>query len=294
MSFKSMKKSSAKDLSKLTDQLEKMNTKTERGSDNEGFWKLTVDKAGNGHATIRFLPAPEGEDIPWVRMWDHGFQGPGGLWYIENSLTTLGKKDPCSEHNSALWNSGADKDKETVRKQKRRLSHISNILVVNDPSNPENNGKVFLFKYGAKIFDHLNSVMNPEFDDQEASNPFDLWTGSDFKLRARKVEGYRNYDKSSFENPSAIDKDDKKLEAIYNEEKSLNNFIAADKFKSYEELRARLVTVLQLEDATVAGEVAPTPSGAQSGIAPIASADEVPADEDDDSLDYFKKLAAED
>ncbi len=290
-----MKKSGAKNLAKLNEQLEKMNTKTDRGGDQEGFWKLTVDKAGNGHAVIRFLPAPAKEDIPWIRIWDHGFQGPGGLWYIENSLTTLGKKDPCSEHNSALWNSGADKDKDTARKQKRRLAHISNILVVSDPSNPENDGKVFLFKYGAKIFDHLNGVMNPEFDDQTASNPFDLWTGSNLKLRARKVEGYRNYDKSAFDEPSSIDEDDAKLEEIYNSESPLQPFIAPDKFKSYEDLRARLVVVLQLQDDSAPLEQAPTPDSPQSGSAPIASADEVPATEDDDdTLDYFKKLAEED
>lgn len=294
MSFKSMKKSSTKDLAKLTEQLEKQNTKSDR-ADQEGFWKLTVDKAGNGHAVIRFLPAVPKEDIPWVRIWDHGFQGPGGQWYIENSLTTLGKKDPCSEHNSALWNSGADSDKDIARKQKRRLAHISNILVVSDPGNPENNGKVFLFKYGAKIFDHLNGVMNPEFDDQVASNPFDLWTGSNFKLRARKVEGYRNYDKSAFEDASAICDDDEKLEEIYNSQRPLQSFVSLDKFKSYEELRARLVIVLQLEEPESQNETAPTPNTPSDDSAPLKSADEVPLDEtDDDSLEYFASLAEED
>lgn len=297
MSFASLKKSSKKDFSKLTEEIEKLNsssTNTNGNNTDNRLWKLTVDKAGNGHAVIRFLPAPEGEDIPWVRIWDHGFQGPGG-WYIENSLTTLGKKDPVSEHNSKLWNSGIESNKDVARKQKRRLSHYANIYVLNDPANPDNNGKIFLFKFGKKIFDKLNDMMNPEFDDETPTNPFDLWTGANFKLRARQVAGFRNYDKSEFESASALSEDDGELEKIWGQEYSLQEFVAPKNFKSYDELNARLTKVLGLAEQ----------SGLEDSPEPQMAFDEAPAlptaetvsddnnDDEDDSLSYFSKLADE-
>lgn len=297
MSFASLKKSSKKDFSKLTEEIEKLNsssTNTNGNNTDNRLWKLTVDKAGNGHAVIRFLPAPEGEDIPWVRIWDHGFQGPGG-WYIENSLTTLGKKDPVSEHNSKLWNSGIESNKDVARKQKRRLSHYANIYVLNDPANPDNNGKIFLFKFGKKIFDKLNDMMNPEFDDETPTNPFDLWTGANFKLRARQVAGFRNYDKSEFESASALSEDDGELEKIWGQEYSLQEFVAPKNFKSYDELNARLTKVLGLAEQ----------SGLENSPEPQMAFDEAPAlptaetvsddnnDDEDDSLSYFSKLADE-
>lgn len=297
MSFASLKKSSKKDFSKLTEEIEKLNsssTNTNGNNTDNRLWKLTVDKAGNGHAVIRFLPAPEGEDIPWVRIWDHGFQGPGG-WYIENSLTTLGKKDPVSEHNSKLWNSGIESNKDVARKQKRRLSHYANIYVLNDPANPDNNGKIFLFKFGKKIFDKLNDMMNPEFDDETPTNPFDLWAGANFKLRARQVAGFRNYDKSEFESASALSEDDGELEKIWGQEYSLQEFVAPKNFKSYDELNARLTKVLGLAEQ----------SGLEDSPEPQMAFDEAPAlptaetvsddnnDDEDDSLSYFSKLADE-
>ena len=168
------------------------------------FWKPTVDKAGNGYAVIRFLPAPQGEDLPWVRYWDHGFQGPSGLWYIENSLTSIGQNDPVSEMNSVLWNSGREEDKQTARDRKRRLHYVSNIMVVSDPGNPDNEGKVFLYKFGKKIFDKIMDVMQPQFADEDPVNPFDFWEGANFKLKIQQVAGYRNYDKSEFANTSAL------------------------------------------------------------------------------------------
>ena len=202
-----------------------------------------MDKTGNGYAVIRFLPAPDGEDLPWVKMYSHGFQGPGG-WYIENSLTTIGQKDPVSEYNRTLWNSGNDKDKEIVRKQKRKLSYYANIYVVKDPANPANDGNVFLFKFGKKIFDKIMAAMQPEFEDETPINPFDFWQGANFKLKIRKVDGYWNYDKSEFDSPSALLDDDDALEALWKTQHSLAAMTAADQFKTYEQLQTRLDYVL--------------------------------------------------
>ena len=303
MSFATLKKARKSDFSKLTEEIEKLNTTNKNNNGNsadERLWKLTVDKAGNGHAIIRFLPAPKGEDIPWVRIWDHGFQGPGG-WYIENSLTTLGKKDPVSEHNSKLWNSGIESNKDVARKQKRRLSHYANILVVSDSANPDNEGKTFLFKFGKKIFDKVNDSMNPEFDDETPVNPFDLWEGANFKLRARQVAGFRNYDKSEFDSPAALSEDDAEMEKIWNQEYSLQEFLEPKNFKSYEELATRMTRVLGLE-ASVMGEdgnsfadtddsPAPTRQSIDARSMPTAEADA--GSEEDDSLSYFSKLADE-
>jgi hypothetical protein len=282
-SFSQLKQSSNSSLDSLSKELTKLNESASNNGQDDRFWKLSVDKAQNGHAVIRFLPASNNETVPWVRMFSHGFQGSGG-WYIENSLTTIGQKDPVSEYNTKLWNSGIDSDKELARKQKRKLQYIANIFVVSDPANPDNEGKVFLFKFGKKIFDMVNDKMNPEFEDETAVNPFDLWNGCNFRLRARKKDGYRNYDKSEFDSASALADDDAELERIWNTQYSLEELVAPDQFKSYDELKA------QFERAIGSGSV-----GSDSVFE-----DEVPTtnyqenssiDENDDSLDYFKKLA---
>ena len=215
-SFAALKKSRSSSLSKLVTETAKINAPAEGSNEDNRFWTPSVDKAGNGYAVIRFLPEPKGEDLPWVRVFSHGFQGPAGKWYIENSLTTFNEKDPVSEYNSSLWNNGTDAGKEQARKQKRRLSYIANIYVVKDPANPENEGQVKLYKFGKKIFDKLNEKMNPEFEDETATNPFDFWEGADLKLKIRNVEGYRNYDKSEFAEVSPLlNGDDDKLEKVY-------------------------------------------------------------------------------
>ena len=283
--------------------LEDLNKKLASVSGNEGkssddrFWSPSVDKAGNGYAVIRFLPAPPNEDVPFIRMFDHGFQGPGG-WYIENSLTTLGKNDPVSEYNSKLWNSGIEANKEIARKQKRRLHFISNIYVVQDSGNPDNEGKVFLFKYGKKIFDKLNEAMNPQFADEEAVNPFDLWAGANFKLKIRNVEGYRNYDKSEFDKSGPLLNDDSELETIWKGEHSLQAFLEPSNFKSYDELKAKLMKVLDENDSSDRSSKAvdedlpwnesPAPK-LKEAAAPKFSVDT--DDEDDESLEFFKSIA---
>jgi hypothetical protein len=221
--FAQMKQNRKAQFDKLAEEATKVTNNIKKSGDDR-VWSPFVDKAGNGSAIIRFLPAPPGEDVPFVRYWDHGFQGPGG-WYIENSLTSIGQDDPVSEVNSKLWNSGKESDKEVARKQKRRLHYISNVYVVSDPNNPDNEGKVFLYKYGKKIFDKINSVMHPEFEDESAVNPFDLWEGANFRLRIRNVEGYRNYDKSTFDSSTALLEDDEDLEKIWNSEYSLKEFL---------------------------------------------------------------------
>jgi len=302
MSFASLKKSSYTD---LLSKAESLNKTEVRGAD-ERIWKPEVDKAGNGYAVIRFLPAPDGEDLPWAQVWSHAFQGPGG-WYIENSLTTLGKKDPVSDLNRTLWNSGNDADKETARKQKRKLSYYSNIYVVQDPANPENEGRVFLYKFGKKIFDKLTEAMQPAFADETPINPFDFWKGADFKVKIRKVEGYWNYDKSEFAEPSTLKGfDDSELELIWKQQYSLTDFTAPDKFKTFEELETRLQTVLsatqptrripdaELEDESEGKyrEVRGATEIAASAAPSFKSAS-APVEEEDDALSYFAKLANE-
>ena len=244
MSFASLKKQSGSVFDKLTREIEKIsNPETSSGAD-ERFWKPEMDKSGNGYAVIRFLPAPEGEDIPWAKVWSHAFQGPGG-WYIENSLTTLNRKDPVGEMNRELWNSGSDADKEIARKQKRKLSYYANIYVVEDPAHPENEGRVFLYKFGKKIFDKIMASMQPEFKDETPINPFDLWEGANFKLKIRKVDGYWNYDKSEFSRPGTLANfDDDELEAVWKKQYSLTEFTDEKNFKTYEELENRLQLVL--------------------------------------------------
>jgi len=242
MSFANLKKQSSLGslTAKLVKEVEKANTNS---SSDDRFWKPEMDKTGNRFAIVRFLPAVEGEELPWTKMYSHAFQGPGG-WYIENSLTTIGQKDPVSEHNRELWNSGNDKDKETVRKQKRKLSYYSNIYVVKDPANPQNEGRVFLFKYGKKIFDKIMEAMQPEFEDETPINPFDFWQGANFKIKIVKKDGYWNYDKSEFDRIAPLLDDDDALEALWKKQYSLDAISASDQFKSYEDLEKRLKYVL--------------------------------------------------
>ncbi len=292
-SFGALKRNRAEGFDKLTASLNKLNQKSGGPGPDDRFWKPEVDKAGNGYAVIRFLPESEGEDVPFVRKWDHGFQGPGG-WYIEDSLTTLGQKDPVSEYNSMLWNSGIESNKDKARKQKRRLSFISNIYIVKDPSNPENEGKVFLYKYGKKIFDKLNEAMNPQFEDESPINPFDLWEGADFKLKIRNVEGFRNYDKSELDVSAALFEEDEQLEEVWKSQYALQEFVSPSNFKTYEELQTKLNRVLGLDGAapaTTAESSFQAEPPAEIPSAPAAAQPEVAASEDDESLDFFKKLA---
>jgi hypothetical protein len=260
------------------------------------LWKPTVDKQNNGYAIIRFLPATEGAELPWIRFWDHGFKGPTGKWYIEKSLTSIGQEDPVGELNSRLWNSGIEADKETARAQKRRLHHVSNILVVSDPGNPANEGKVFLYNYGKKIFDKFMDAWSPEFADETPMNPFCMWEGADFKLKIRDVEGYRNYDKSEFASQEALSEDDDKLESIYNSMHDLNVY-AKDGYKSYAELKTKLMSVLGEAAVGGAPSVAQERSlGEERSAPPIKSAPApemsavASSDDDDDIMSHFANL----
>jgi hypothetical protein len=272
-----------------------------RGADDR-YWQPEVDKAGNGYAVIRFLAPPKGEELPWVRIWNHGFQGPAGKWYIENSLTTLGKADPVSEYNTELWNSGSEANKEIARKQKRKLSYVVNILVVKDQAHPENEGKVFLYKFGKKIFDKIKDIAEPQFEDEKPINPFDFWEGANFKLKIRNVEGYRNYDKSEFDGISAISEDDAEIEKIWSKQHSLVQFLEAKNFKSYDELKKKFEMVMGLNGASTAAvkpaadvdldDVATARVAQKTEKAPVkVPAKEVDFDDDEDSLSYFAKLA---
>lgn len=268
----------------------------------ERQWKPTVDKAGNGYAVLRFLPAPEGNELPWVRYWDHGFKGPTGQWYIEKSLTSIGQQDPVGELNSRLWNSGNEADKETARSQKRRLHYVANVLVESDPANPQNEGKVFLYTFGKKIFDKIMDVMQPQFQDEDPVNPFDFWEGASFKLKIRNVEGYRNYDKSEFASPAPLlNGDDSELEQIYDQLFDLNEFTDPAQYKTYDELKARLALVLgEAAPRTARADVdldatrAPTPIRASAPAEPEVVTADLSADGEEDTLSYFAKLAAED
>ena len=309
MDFSALKSRSGKSsMEKLTQELSKLNTQTDSKGSDDRFWYPAVDKAGNGYAVIRFLPAPGDEDVPFVRMFEHGFKGPTGLWYIENSLTTIGKQDPVGELNSKLWNESTDDNspgRKQARAQKRKLNYVCNIYIVQDQANPENNGKVKLFKIGKKIFDKLNEAMNPQFADEKPMNPFDLWEGANFKLKIRTVEGYRNYDKSEFAEAGPLFEDDKKLEAVWKSEHLLQPFMAPENFKSYDDLKARLNKVLGLTESGGA-----EPSAARQAAAarkPSPTADDLPwqepkaqraapakaaaDDDDDEDLAFFKRLA---
>jgi len=307
MSFDALKKNRSASLNKLNSQLEKI-SKPSYSDPNEGkFWKPTRDKAGNGFAIIRFLPAPSGEEMPFVRIWDHGFQGPTGLWYIENSLTTLNQDDPVSEFNSKLWNSGIDSDKDQARKQKRRLKYVANIQVIKDSSNPDNDGKVFLYSFGKKIFDKLNDLMNPTFEDETPVNPFDFWEGANFRLKIRQFEGYPNYDKSEFDTPSPLSQEDSQLESIWNQQHSLQEVVDPKNFKSYSDLKTKLYRVLALDAEPSTPTMATDDSddldlsnmgNMQSAAPQVTLPEAAPAasstlsmDDDDDDLSIFKELA---
>jgi len=304
MSFSDLKKQSKLGslTAKLVKEVEKMNNTTSSGDDR--VWKLECDKSGNGYAVIRFLPAPNGEDLPFVKLYSHAFQGSGG-WYIENSLTTLNQKDPVSEMNSELWNNGTDAGKEIARKQKRKLTYVSNIYVVKDPANPDNEGKVFLYKFGKKIFDKITAAMQPEFEDETPIDPFDFWQGANFKLKAKNVAGYRNYDSSEFAAQGAMLDDDDAMEAVWKKQYSLAELVAPDQFKSYDELKKRLDYVLgnkgaRRQDPEVADEESTSRGSVREldedlrtelkNLAPTRSSS-VDEDEDDDTLSYFAKLA---
>ena len=290
MSLEALKKSNS--LDKLLNAVKEDSAPQEKKSYvDERLWKPELDKSGNGYAVIRFLPAVEGEDMPWAKVWNHAFQGPTGQWYIENSLTTVGQKDPVSEHNTKLWNTGLESDKETARKQKRKLQYFSNIYVVSDSKHPENEGKVFLYRYGKKIFDKLMAAMQPEFEDETPINPFDFWEGANFKLKIRKVDGYWNYDKSEFETPSALG-DDSVIESVWKKQYSLKEFTAPTNFKSYEELKTRLDAVLS---GTVSvGNVTDTMDD-EPIVSPKVDTKPVESkqEDEDDTMDYFNKLASQ-
>ena len=291
MSLDTLKKSSS--LDKLLNAVKEDSAPQDKKSyKDDRLWKPVLDKSGNGYAVIRFLPAVDGEDLPWAKVWNHAFQGPTGQWYIENSLTTISQKDPVSEHNTRLWNTGLESDKEIARKQKRKLQYFSNIYVVSDSKHPENDGKVFLYRYGKKIFDKVMEAMQPAFEDEKAINPFDFWEGANFKLKVRKVDGFWNYDKSEFADVSPLLDDDDAIEEIWKRQYALAEHTAATNFKSYDELKTRLDTVLsgtvsvgnvtdELQDAPVA-----TPKVDTKPVeAPTSNDDEA------DTMEYFEKLA---
>lgn len=300
MSFANLKKNRAAGVSKLVEEANRQSGGGSRNFGDDRLWKPTVDKAGNGYAVIRFLPEAPDNDLPWVRYWDHGFQGPTGQWYIEKSLTSVDKPDPVSEFNSELWNSGIESDKEIARKQKRRLHYVANIYVVSDSANPENEGKVFLYQFGKKIFDKIMDAMKPEFEDETPVNVFDFWKGANFKLKIRQVEGYRNYDKSDFSSPEVLLDDDESLEKVYNKLYDLREFTDPEAYKSYAELKAKLGRVLQLNDPSTSmpdprSDLDETVSAPKVGRedepelkAPVEESNE------DADLGYFKQLAEED
>ena len=297
MSFANLKRQSG-NLDKLSKAIEALSQTSEGSSEkSDNFWRPEVDKAGNGMATIRFLPASEkdGEDgLPWVKIFSHGFQGPGG-WLIDNCLTTKNQQCPVCEHNSTLWNSGIEANKDVVRKQKRKLNYIANVYIVSDPKHPENEGKIKLFKFGKKIFDKITEAMNPQFEDETPINPFDLWKGANFKLKIRKVEGYQNYDKSEFDSPSALSDDDGKLEQIWKDSFSLKELTDDKEFKSYDTLKGRLDKVLGLNGEAPRTTVEQVK--AKTFDAPKAKSEDSPFKDDtseDDDMAYFAKLAEED
>jgi len=302
MDIQSLRKMRNSDFGAISNAFEKVaNPQSEQKSyTDDRFWRLEGDKAGNGTATIRFLPRVEGDELPWVRIFSHGFQGPTGKWYIENSLTTLGENDPVGELNTQLWNSGSEANKEIARKQKRRLSFTANILIVSDPKHPENEGKVFLWKFGKKIFDKIMDKARPTFEDEKPVNVFDFWEGANFKLRMRKKDGYANYDESAFMEPSAISNDDEEILKIANSQHKLSEFVDRKNFKSYDELKKKLNEVLSGDSfaSKSAAEIA------EQEDRPVASAPKIAAksapkmpeinDDDEDVMSYFEKIAQED
>lgn len=309
MSFSNLKKDRGrKGIAALAEEAAKMN-KPGGSFDDDRFWKPSRDKSDNGYAVIRFLPAVDGEDIPWVRIFSHGFKGPKGQWYIENCPTTIGGKCPACERNTELWNSGVDANKDIARKRKRRLQYVSNVYIVSDPSNPENEGKVFLYKYGTKIFTKLMDAMDPEFEDEKAINPFCFWEGADFKIKIRRVKGFVNYDKSEFAAQAQfLDANEEALEALYGQQHPLQPFIATGEFKEYKALLSRVQTVLESVDTlqSSAADAADEAAGAEETSADVDAAIRqeaaepviVASDEDDGDTatakSYFENLADED
>tara|TARA_R100001463_G_scaffold20537_2_gene49947 strand:+ start:2421 stop:3308 length:888 start_codon:yes stop_codon:yes gene_type:complete len=295
MDFDQLKTSSS-GFDKLTKALEEnLNPEDSKKSNkyqDERLWKPELDKTGNGYAVLRFLPATSGEDMPWVRLWSHAFQGPGG-WYIENSLTTLGHKDPVSEENTRLWNTGVESDKGIARNRKRKLSYYANVYVVSDPTHPENEGQVKLFKFGKKIFDKITEAMQPAFEDETPINPFDFWKGANFKLKIRKVDGFWNYDKSEFEGVSAIADNDDNIKAIWEKQYPLKPFLETSNFKSYEELKEKLNRVITGTKSTDTVENVDLPSTSTGTVKSQDGTSKATASESDDTLDYFSKLAEE-
>ena len=298
MDFESLKQSQSS-FDKITKALEQSSEKPEISGNSKNkyqddrIWKPELDKTGNGYAVIRFLPASTGEEMPWQRVWSHAFQDKGG-WYIENSLTTLNQKDPVSEENTRLWNTGVDSDKEIARKRKRKLSYYSNIYVVSDPKHPENEGKVFIFKFGKKIFDKITEAMQPAFDDETPINPFDFWKGANFKLKIRKVDGYWNYDKSEFESVSQIKESDDDIKQIWSKQYPLNPFVDPSNFKTYDELKEKLNRVIMGQRNTETVENVDLPPQSTTSVPSSSDVKSAPASEDDDTLSYFSKLADED
>lgn len=295
MGFNDLKKKSKTSIDQLVKRLEEDTNKKDYKDDR--FWRPELDKSKNGFAVIRFLPPVDGEDIPWVKLYSHAFQGPGG-WYIENSLTTLNQKDPVSEMNSMLWNSGVDSDKDLARVRKRKLNYISNVLVISDPANPQNEGKVFLFKYGSKIFEKIQEAMQPEFKDEEPVDPFNFWTGANFKLKIRQVGGYVNYDKSEFDSSSALfDGNDEKLEKVWKSQHALKSFTDPSNFKSYDELKQKLQDVLKGDvrgkapSARTADDIDDEEFVEKAPAIKSKPQVEEEIDDETDALEYFKKLA---
>jgi hypothetical protein len=307
VNFADLKKNRSTSLNKLNSQLEKISQKSYSDPNEGKIWKPKRDSAGNGFSIIRFLPPTGDEEMPFVRIWDHGFQGPTGLWYIENSLTTINADDPVSEFNGKLWNSGMESDKEQARKQKRRLKYIANVYIVKDAAQPEFEGKVMLYSFGKKIFDKLNDLMNPEFPDESPINPFDLWEGANFRLKIRQYEGYANYDKSEFESAAPLFDDDDKLEEVWKQGHSLQDLIDPKNFKDYNELKAKLYRVLALSEDSPSGMHTGTAEDDDIDLSNFGSKKSAPeptlkaampelksstiADDDDDDLSIFKELA---
>jgi hypothetical protein len=308
MDIQALRKMRNSDFSKISGEFEKIaNPESQTKSYvDDRFWRLEGDKAGNGTATIRFLPRVEGDELPWVRIFSHGFQGPTGKWYIENSLTTLGENDPVGELNTKLWNSGSEANKEIARKQKRKLSFIANILIVSDPKHPENEGKVFLWKFGKKIFDKIMDKARPTFEDEKPVNVFDLWEGANFKLRMRKKDGYANYDESAFMEPAAVSDNEDELLRIVNSQHKLGEFLDRKNFKSYDDLKKKLEEVLSgdtfasksaaelADDEDMPVRAAPEPTRSVAAPAPAKSKAAPMEDDDDDVMSYFQKIAQED
>lgn len=294
MGFNDLKKKSKNGIDDLIKKMEDQ-TKAKEGYKDDRFWRPEQDKSGNGFAIIRFLPPVDGEDVPWVKVYNHAFQGPGG-WYIENSLTTIGQKDPVGELNNQLWNSGLESDKDLARVRKRKLTYIANVYVVSDPANPQNEGKVFLYKFGTKIFEKIQEVMKPEFNDEEPVNPFDFWQGANFRIKIRKVGGYTNYDKSEFDSSKALLDDDAKLEKIWKSQHALLPFLAPENFKSYDELKARMQEVLGGDVRATAPAQKTAEDVAEEMVEKKPSLKskkpvEEDVDDESDALSYFQKLA---